>query len=121
MTLGAKFGPRCGSPSRCLARLEGLARQIVQWEDILSTSIPVPAGVAKSVNRSLGGAPFGIRETEGRPLGHLEIRVAQVASPAAFWTFEGWDGVRLRHFNIWGPESNPLKTFSHIWPGFQSA
>ena len=48
---------------------------------------------------------------QGRPLGHLEIRVAQVASPAAFWTFEGWDGVRLRHFNIWGPESNPLKTF----------
>ena len=77
----------------------------------MSTSIPVPAGVAKSVNRSFGGAPFGIRETEGRPLGHLEIRVAQVASPAAFWTFEGWDGVRLRHFNIWGPESNPLKTF----------
>ena len=77
----------------------------------MSISIPVPAGVAKSVNRSFGGAPFGIRETEGRPLGHLEIRVAQVASPAAFWTFQGWDGVRLRHFNIWGPEWCP---FTHI-------
>ena len=77
----------------------------------MSTSIPVPAGVAKSVNRSLGGAPFGIRETEGRPLGHLEIRVAQVASPAAFWTFEGWDGVRLNHFDIFGLDSNPRKTF----------
>ena len=89
-----------------------LARQIVPVGRIFRpTSIPVPAGVAKSVNRSFGGAPFGIRKPEGRPLGHFEIRVAEVVSPAAFWTFEGWDGVRLRHFHIWGPESNPLKTF----------
>ena len=47
----------------------------------------------------------------GLPLAHFEIRVAQVVSPAAFWTFEGWDGVRLRHFDIFGPDSNPLKTF----------
>ena len=57
------------------------------------------------------GAPLGIWEPEGRPLEHSEIRVAQVVSPAALWTFEGRDGVRLIHFNIWGPESNPLKTF----------
>ena len=81
-----------------------LARQIVPVGRIFRpTSIPVPAGVAKSVNRSFGRAPFGIRETEGRPLEHFEIRVAQVVSPAAFWTFGGWDGVRLIHFDIWGP------------------
>ena len=91
LDLGAKFGPKCGwavGPDGAWQGLGALPGKLFQWEDIFSTSIPVPAGVAKSVNRSVGGAPFGIREPEGRPLGHFETRVAQVVPPAAFWTFE---------------------------------